>query len=204
MKKIFLLSFWFVSGCVALIDENFQMIKNFPIVAHDKKVSVALIIETKKPDNINEENFKKNLEKNKLKMKQQFEKSQLFKKVYINNEKSDYTIRIKSYKESNMKPLNRPSCLIGNVITGITYFIIPSFCEYPAIADTIVEVEKNKTNDIKYFIMRRESFAMGLGIVTLLMWPFNMEDFQKMIHELEITYDNIALQSYQMIKNMEE
>lgn len=205
MKKIIIPFILFLSGCVFMSDGRLQEVKNFPIVPESEKVSISISWDESLDDmflkterGIEDKNkYKKNLQ-------EKFEQSKLFKSVSVDNVSSDYIVTIKKHRKTidMTKPFARPSCNFSFVPSILSFMILPGFCEYPVSDSKIIEVTK-VSNHKKQFFIDEYGFVVGMGLMTWLVAPFNSDNISKIFNAGELTADNYALNTYQMIKSME-
>lgn len=204
MKKFFILVALFVSGCVFLADERLQKVEKFPTISNSDKVSVRLVID----EQILLDSYPSNISRMKIMLKERFEKSLLFKDVYINDEQSDFTVIIKKHRDTlgfdSIKRLKqRPTCYINQIPGLLTFMIAPAFCEDPVSTSEIIEVINNTNNEKQKFIYEY-GYTEGWGILTWLIIPFNIKNTSNAFNHLDIMYDNYALKTYWLIKNMKK
>lgn len=203
MKQYLLMFFLMLSSCVIINDGRLKRNENLPKVNPKDKVVVKIVFDE---DNIYPQyprvnGVKENILKtSKNKAKERFEKSNLFKKVLIDEGNCDYIIKIKSFRDVRLFD-GRWCDFYTPVITGITSFVIPSFCEYPVLDSAKVEIENINTGEVQSFLFEYGS-VFGMGAVTVLLLPFNFLDTVYSFAPYDVLYDIFALRSYQMIKSM--
>ena len=199
MKNITIILAVMLSGCVMTTHNDWGNIEKIKSINSNHDVSVNIVFDHESYlhlfENINDvEHFVQS--QSKL-AKDQFNKTKLFKYVDIENDKKDYTIKFKYNREAYIDSNQNLVCTLGSIITGGTFMIVPSFCEYPDSGIRTVEVINNKTNQMKSFIYKN-NVTMGIGLPTILLVPFYWNDMRNLLSHAE--YQDIAFKTYEMIK----
>ena len=189
MKKIYcLFLFIFLCGCAGFREGKISSIKSFPQATEKYSLGFTLdfIINLNGNKIINEK------AKNQIQSKiaERFYKTGLFSNVVINSSNEDYTLKIK-YEDLG------DTNLFLATLSGFTLYIFPSYAK-----DTNVITAKlinNKTKQIEEIVLN-DSMTTWQEILLLPITPFKypLKEGAQMENDL---IDNLALQTYEKIKN---
>ena len=176
MRKLLTIIICFMlCSCIVKYDRN-DPVEVFPKLTQKK--SIALVI--------NDPTFTHQ------KYAKRFEKSNLFSKVILGeNEKTDYTLFI-----SRNSGTQKGHCLLSSFISGLTFLILPSVCNYEDAIQINLKLKNNHTEKVQnnYYI----SGSWGsIGILPILAMPFTDNIFYA---EGRIK-DNIILRTYYMMES---
>ena len=175
-------------GCAGFREGKVNSVKIFP--QPEKKPSINITLDFKVEMNGNTITNQATENKIKSKVVERFNASGLFSNVAMDSSGQDYSLRIeyKDIGDTNMALA---------MLTGITLYIFPSYSK-----DTNVITAKliNNQNSKQTEIVLNDSMTMWQEILLLPVMPFK-HPMSEAISMQEDLIDNLALQTYEKIKN---